>query len=193
MLAGRRCRCGRGRCWRRRGRACARGASPADAPSMKRGFGTQWWIQRPSAHRKRPFGARASQIQLSKFCAFGVLGALPRRRASQASTPCSSEVATCCPRPGELARAERGADAERWRGSTRRGSASATPGNSGPGPRRALHVRRASLEVGEADPAAAPCGRSCRPASRAAPTGGRCARRRARRSAGRSACARSSP
>ena len=72
--------------------------SPAEAVRMKRGFGTQLWIQRPSAHSKWPFGARAPRIQLSNIGASG-FSARCHTPLPQTSAPCSSEVSTHCPRP----------------------------------------------------------------------------------------------
>src|ERR1700676_4272410 len=72
--------------------------SPSDAIMMKRGFGTQIWIHRPSAHLKCPLGEREPKIQELYWgtSGFSARWYLP---AVHVSAPCSSEVSTHCPRP----------------------------------------------------------------------------------------------
>jgi len=68
---------------------------------MKRGFGTQLWIQRPSAHWKWPLGERAPRIQLLNIGA-SIFSARCHTPPAQASTPCRREVSTLLAPPRNL-------------------------------------------------------------------------------------------
>ena len=70
----------------------------AAALRMNSGSGTQWWVQRPSDVRKKPLGARGSITQVSKF-GVSARSAITQGPSVVASTPCSNEALTCCPRP----------------------------------------------------------------------------------------------